>query len=114
MGRWRAPLYWPKGRGPTGRRTWYLLFLLLFVVIGAWGATQPLFSYPDEGAQTVKAQAVARGRLTYEYTPSHQPSVGRATAPLAYREGMVASLCSSSPPRGRPAVRIPSIIPNVP
>ena len=101
VGWWRAPHFW-SNRGPTGRGTWYLLFLLLFVVIGAWSASQPLFSYPDEGAQTVKAQAVAHGQLTYEYTPSDQPSIGKATAPLAYKEGIVASLCFIFSP-GRPA-----------
>ena len=92
VGRRRALHFW-SNRGATGRGTWYLLFLLLFVVIGAWSASQPLFSYPDEGAQVVKAQAVGHGQLTYEYTPSDQPSIGKATAPFAYQKGMAASVC---------------------
>ncbi|QNE15160.1 hypothetical protein [Pseudarthrobacter sp. NBSH8] len=51
------------GGEDSGRKTFWLTFLLLMGLSTAWTVATPLMGAPDEPAQVIKAAAVVRGEM---------------------------------------------------
>ena len=60
-----------QGLQSSARRVWWTSFVLVALLSGLWGITNPPFAAPDEPAHVLRAYALAHGELTGK-TPTPQ------------------------------------------
>lgn len=67
-------------------RTWWLVFVLVFLASGTWALATPLMTGPDEGSQVRRAAAAARGQWNGVPRDEDPPIFVDVSVPVLYGE----------------------------